>query len=217
MTSLFWVRLTALVFKGAVSDWADLPHVLAHHRQVAVFDNRFLGASFVANAPDYRWRDQYEAVIDLADHLGWNRFFLLGWSMGGMISQYVAVTIPKRIAGLILFSSMWSVNPESKPGFMHCFHPFHFEPSSIFVERDIFAELGSFGKQDKEKALRYGVEVNMSDAEIESHPALVNQLVAASAKVRRPMREIAKQAGAIAECAGVRPVEDLPCRKTLFI
>jgi len=101
---------------GVMEDWLDFPLVLSKKRQIALFDNRFLGRSFVANAPSYRWRDQYEAVVDLADHLGWKTFHLIGWSMGGMIAQAVSSMVPQRVASLVLIGSGASWQPETPPG-----------------------------------------------------------------------------------------------------
>lgn len=108
------IMITGL--SGVMSDWHDLPVILSKDRQVAVLENRFLGQSFVANAPSYRFRDMVEAVVDLADFLGWNRVVLIGWSMGGMISQAVAASFPVRVAGLVLLGSAASSVPETPPG-----------------------------------------------------------------------------------------------------
>jgi len=44
-------------------------------------------------------------VLALADWLGWDRFALLGHSMGGGIAQLVALAQPERLTGLILAST----------------------------------------------------------------------------------------------------------------
>lgn len=44
-------------------------------------------------------------VLALADWLGWERFALLGHSMGGGVAQLVALDHPERLTGLILAST----------------------------------------------------------------------------------------------------------------
>ena len=44
-------------------------------------------------------------VVALADHLGWERFALLGHSMGGAVAQLVALDHPGRLSGLVLAST----------------------------------------------------------------------------------------------------------------
>lgn len=44
-------------------------------------------------------------VLSLADHLGWDRFVLVGHSMGGALAQLVALDHPDRVAGLVLAST----------------------------------------------------------------------------------------------------------------
>jgi len=44
-------------------------------------------------------------VVSLADHLGWDRFALVGHSMGGAVAQLVALDRPDRLSGLVLAST----------------------------------------------------------------------------------------------------------------
>jgi pimeloyl-ACP methyl ester carboxylesterase len=44
-------------------------------------------------------------VVALADDLGWDRFALLGHSMGGAVAQLVALDHPERLTGLVLAST----------------------------------------------------------------------------------------------------------------
>jgi len=44
-------------------------------------------------------------VLALADALGWDRFALVGHSMGGALAQLVALDHPERLAGLVLAST----------------------------------------------------------------------------------------------------------------
>ena len=44
-------------------------------------------------------------VLALADRLGWDRFALLGHSMGGGVAQFIAMEHPERLSGLMLAST----------------------------------------------------------------------------------------------------------------
>ncbi|MGI8810596.1 MAG: alpha/beta fold hydrolase [Acidimicrobiales bacterium] len=44
-------------------------------------------------------------VVALADELGWDRFAILGHSMGGAVAQFVALDHPERLTGLVLAST----------------------------------------------------------------------------------------------------------------
>jgi 3-oxoadipate enol-lactonase len=44
-------------------------------------------------------------VLALADDLGWDRFALVGHSMGGAVAQLVALDHPERLTGLVLAST----------------------------------------------------------------------------------------------------------------
>ena len=89
-------------FTGAKEDFADF---LDPPAGVAP-DLRGHGSS---DQPDQE--DQYslavfaQDLLGLADQLGWDRFALLGHSMGGMIAQEMALGAPDRIDQLILMST----------------------------------------------------------------------------------------------------------------
>ncbi len=44
-------------------------------------------------------------VVALADDLGWDRFALVGHSMGGAVAQLIALDHPERLTGLVLAST----------------------------------------------------------------------------------------------------------------
>jgi pimeloyl-ACP methyl ester carboxylesterase len=69
--------------------------------QAVFFDNRDVGQSSLASA-DYSTADMAQDVIALADHLGLETFHLLGISLGGMVSQQVALAAPERVRTLTL-------------------------------------------------------------------------------------------------------------------
>ena len=50
---------------------------------------------------DYSFVGAINAILDVADALGWERFALLGHSMGGGISSLIAAACPERIERLV--------------------------------------------------------------------------------------------------------------------
>jgi pimeloyl-ACP methyl ester carboxylesterase len=95
-------------FSGAKEDFADWWDQLAERGwHVVVPDLRGHGASdHPSGAGDYSL-DIFEAdVIGLVDDLGWDRFVLLGHSMGGMIGQAIAIHTPERLEALVLMDTI---------------------------------------------------------------------------------------------------------------
>src|SRR5436190_10594949 len=81
--------------------WALQIGPFSEHYQAVFFDNRDVGQSSLANR-DYSTAEMAEDVLALADHLGLDRFHLLGVSLGGMVSQHVALRAPERVRTLTL-------------------------------------------------------------------------------------------------------------------
>lgn len=78
--------------------------------EVCIFDNR--GSGLSSTSPGrYTMTLLAQDALKVADHLGWDRFHLMGASMGGMISQRIAILAPNRIRSLTLlctrFESGW--------------------------------------------------------------------------------------------------------------
>jgi pimeloyl-ACP methyl ester carboxylesterase len=72
--------------------------------QVAVFDNRGVGYSSTPQGP-YTMSMMADDTLAVADALGWATFHLVGVSMGGMISQHVALKAPQRLQSLTLITT----------------------------------------------------------------------------------------------------------------
>jgi 3-oxoadipate enol-lactonase len=81
--------------------WALQVGPFSEHYKAVFFDNRDIGRSSVA-AHDYTTADMAADVLALADHLELETFHLLGVSLGGMVSQQVALAAPERIRTLTL-------------------------------------------------------------------------------------------------------------------
>lgn len=74
---------------------------LAERFDVVAFDNRGIGSSFRAEAP-FTVGDLAADAVGVLDHLGWDSAHVVGISMGGVISQELALTHPERVRSLVL-------------------------------------------------------------------------------------------------------------------
>jgi 3-oxoadipate enol-lactonase len=92
---------------GAKEDFADWMEPLAErHFHVVAPDHRGHGSSSKPSAEsDYSFEIFASDVLSLADALAWDRFVLLGHSMGGMVAQVVALREPRRLRGLVLMDT----------------------------------------------------------------------------------------------------------------
>jgi len=78
----------------------DLPgHGLSDHRPI--------GSS-------YHFVDMIVDVFEAINFLGWDRFSLIGHSMGAGIASYLAGTIPEKITSLILIEGLGSITQEAE-------------------------------------------------------------------------------------------------------
>jgi 3-oxoadipate enol-lactonase len=84
--------------------WRYIVPELAPERRVITFDNRGAGKTD-ATAGGYRMRQLAADAMHLLDHLGIERVHLVGVSMGGMVSQEIALEHRARIASLSLLAT----------------------------------------------------------------------------------------------------------------
>src|SRR3954451_8567845 len=81
--------------------WALQIQPFSERYQAVLFDNRDVGQSSQATH-DYTTAEMAGDVLALADHLQLDSFHLVGISLGGMISQQVALAAPERVRTLTL-------------------------------------------------------------------------------------------------------------------
>ena len=80
----------------------------------------FLGHGLSDHRPPgemYHFIDMVPEVIDVADVLGWDKFSLLGHSMGAGVSTLVAGTLPSRISKVVLIEGLGPLtdDPQNSP------------------------------------------------------------------------------------------------------
>jgi pimeloyl-ACP methyl ester carboxylesterase len=94
-------------FTGAKEDFADFLDGFADRGwHVVAPDLRGHGASEAPDDEDaYSLQTMSDDVLALADALGWERFDLLGHSMGGMVAQVLALQAPERLRSLVLMDT----------------------------------------------------------------------------------------------------------------
>jgi 3-oxoadipate enol-lactonase len=77
-----------------ISGYADRFDVVAH-------DQRGLGRTSIPPGP-YTMAEYAADAAAVAEHIGWDRYRVVGVSFGGMVAQELAVTFPERIERLAL-------------------------------------------------------------------------------------------------------------------
>lgn len=92
--------------------WFHQFHFLSQSYDVTSFDNRGVGETVF----DGMWtmQDMADDAVGLADAMGYDRFHLVGISMGGMISQELVLNHPDRVRSLTLMATTPG-GPEAVP------------------------------------------------------------------------------------------------------
>ncbi len=105
-------------YTGSKEDFGDWVAALAGDGwHVVVPDLRGHGASAKPHGDEhYSLALLADDLRGLVDHLGWERFSLLGHSMGGMLAQLLATAQPERLDALILMDThhgpLETIDPE---------------------------------------------------------------------------------------------------------
>ena len=91
-------------FASSLEAVAPVADSLAGTHRVIALDQRGHGGSSAPSDPDAYGHEMGEDVVRLLDHLGIERAHLLGHSMGAVVSAYVAVRHPARVATVALIA-----------------------------------------------------------------------------------------------------------------
>jgi len=88
-------------YSGDQTGWMFQTRAFKKHYRVITFDNRGVGKTDKPSGA-YSTKMMADDTVGLMDHLGVKKAHILGVSMGGMISQAVAINYPERTNKLVL-------------------------------------------------------------------------------------------------------------------
>jgi pimeloyl-ACP methyl ester carboxylesterase len=98
--------LTPILFVHGLSyfswDWLTVAAAFGSDRECVAVDMRGFGDSVCSPARDYNVPAMAQDLANILDHLQWKRAIVLGHSMGGRSTAYLAAKQPQRVAGLVL-------------------------------------------------------------------------------------------------------------------
>jgi pimeloyl-ACP methyl ester carboxylesterase len=162
--------------------WINQMPVLAASYDVVAFDNRGVGES---SCPDEPWTIEQMAddAVGLMDVLAWDRAHVAGISMGGMISQEIALRHPNRVRSLTLMAT-------------HHGGPTALPPSPHVIE------MMMTGFAEPEQRIRNGVLVAFGDQYRREHPEMIEAAIAYSLENPPPVQGLINQTMAVMQWPG---------------
>lgn len=92
-------------------DWLGVAQALGADREAICMDMRGFGDSEWSPQKDYAVPTMGNDLLRVLDHAGWSRALLVGHSMGGRSTTWLAAKHPERVAGLALID----YSPENAP------------------------------------------------------------------------------------------------------
>ncbi len=139
--------------------WGPLPDLLAVDFRVLLVDNRGVGESDAPPGP-YTVEQMAADAVAVLDDAGLERAHVLGVSLGGFISQEIALSYPERVGKLVLVST--------SPGGPNQ-HPMPAEGLDAFRR---------FPSMEREAGLRLMVENSLGARAVRERPELVEEIYA---------------------------------------
>lgn len=117
-------KATILLINGSSETLIQWPSqmistILKNDFRIIRFDNRGLGMSDWmpnwSNSKSYNLNDMALDALSVTNHLKIDKFHLIGYSMGGMISQIIAINYPEKLLSLTtLMSTAHLFDPEAE-------------------------------------------------------------------------------------------------------
>ena len=93
-------------YSGTSSDWdPTFVAILGTTRTVVAPDHQGMGASTPGDLSTVTIESMADDLVVVLDGLGFDQVPVVGWSMGGMVAQSLAVCHPDRVSALILLGT----------------------------------------------------------------------------------------------------------------
>lgn len=176
---------------GRAADWGTrFPDLLARRHRVVMFDNRGTGAS---SKPLAHWslEDMARDAVSVLDAVGAQRAHVVGISMGGMISQLIALDHASRVERLVLMST-------------------HFGGQEVvFPSSEVAAVFRRDPGTPVDVLMRNTMRLISAPGFAETHPEEIEELVRIAVLQPTPWRAFMAQLQAIIESDRSKRVKDI--------
>jgi pimeloyl-ACP methyl ester carboxylesterase len=104
-------------YTGDATDWARQIEMFSDEFRILVFDNRGHGQSEAPSDPEgYSVEHMVDDAVQLIEKVGFNKFHLVGHSIGGAVAQEIALRWPGRLLSLTLQSTTDWFGDHDEPG-----------------------------------------------------------------------------------------------------
>jgi pimeloyl-ACP methyl ester carboxylesterase len=140
--------------------WFNQVQFLSQNYDVTAFDNR--GAGDTVARGSWTMTDMAKDAVAIADAMRYDRFHLVGVSMGGMISQEVALAVPDRIRTLTLISTSPG-GPQSVPPSNEYLAAFQLPNPRDRVARSVELLFGPRYREDHPDVVAAAVALSVGD------------------------------------------------------
>jgi len=169
------VLINGLGLKGTV--WRPLAASLKDRFQVVMVDNR--GVGLTRSSGPFSTRDMADDVAALIDHIApRGKAHVLGFSMGGMIAQHLAVAYPDRVGKLILVSTTTALSARSAAVIAHWCAMMRAGIDPAIILRDKFLFIWEDQFFNKERSVSQLIQIILSDAAPQSTEDFCRQVAA---------------------------------------
>ena len=161
-----------------VDHWYEQVPVLSRKYQLLVFDNRGIARSSDPGG-SFSTKDMAADTVALMEAVGIKKAHVLGYSMGGMIAQELALAYPDKISGLILVATDCgiSLRIEARPEYSR-----------------LFTEMIRLGTNEAKTAAAGCLFANQT---FESRPDIMQRYAEVSLRFPAPQRTLERQWEAI--------------------
>ena len=163
-----------------VDHWYDQVPALSQKFQLLIFDNRGIARSSDPGDP-FTIHDMAADTIALMKAVGITKAHVLGYSMGGMIAQEMALNFPQYIAGLILVATDCGISQRIKA-----------QPEAT----QLFSEMIRLGTDEAKLAAAHCL---FAEQTFDNNPHVIQRYAEVSQRFPASQKMLAKQWAAVTQ------------------